>query len=248
MTTCDAFLGGKVQAQQPARGFRAGIDAVLLAASCPAKPGQTVLELGCGVGVASLCLAARVPVRIVGVEVQPEYAALARENAAANAAPLSIIDADLRDLPAPLRQQCFDHVIMNPPYYDRRHGTEAQDTGRDVALGGATPLSDWLRIAAKRLAPKGWLTMIQRMDRLPDIIAGLPTVMGSVTVQPIAPRHARDAHLVLLRARKEGRSPFVMHAPLILHQGDAHPGDQEAYTPQVRSILRDGAALTWGGN
>ena len=77
-TTNDLFLGGKVTALQPAKGYRAGIDAVLLAASVPAKAGETVLELGCGVGVASLCLAARVEgVEITGVELQPEYAALA---------------------------------------------------------------------------------------------------------------------------------------------------------------------------
>ena len=58
---CDGFLGGRVQAWQPAAGYRAGVDAVLLAAAVPARPGDTALELGAGAGVASLCLATRVP-------------------------------------------------------------------------------------------------------------------------------------------------------------------------------------------
>ena len=66
--TQDGFLGGKLRVSQPKTGYRAGIDPVLLAAACPAKPGEKVLELGCGVGVASMCLMARVPeVRLYGV-------------------------------------------------------------------------------------------------------------------------------------------------------------------------------------
>ena len=81
-TTTDDFLGGLVSVIQPRKGYRAGVDAVLLAASIPAKPGQQVLELGCGVGVASLCLAARVPdLTMTGVELQSDYAALALQNA-----------------------------------------------------------------------------------------------------------------------------------------------------------------------
>ena len=61
-TTFDSFLGGQVQVHQPRDGYRAGTDQVLMAAACPAVAGDTVLELGCGVGVASLCLLARVPI------------------------------------------------------------------------------------------------------------------------------------------------------------------------------------------
>ena len=82
-TTRDAFLGGKLRLRQPRRGYRAGIDPVLLAASVPARPGQSVLDLGCGAGAAALCLAARVGgLRLAGLERQADYAELARANAA----------------------------------------------------------------------------------------------------------------------------------------------------------------------
>ena len=83
--TDDKFLMGRLRLLQPAQGYRAATDPVLLAAACPASAGQSVLDLGCGAGAAALCLAARVPgLALAGLELQPGYADLARRNAARN--------------------------------------------------------------------------------------------------------------------------------------------------------------------
>lgn len=244
MITTDAFLGGQVQVKQPANGYRAGVDPVLLAAACPASAGNRVLELGCGVGTAALCLLARTPgAHVTGIEIQPEYADLARENAALNNANLHVVNADLCALPDELRQQQFDHVIANPPYYTRTDGTPSNNIGRDMALAGDTPLPLWFDVATRRLTPGGWLTMIQRMDRLPDMIRAIDGRMGSVSVLPIAARRGRAAHLVILRTRKGGRSPFRLCDPLIMHTGDRHERDGDDYSAQARDILRNAAPL-----
>lgn len=238
-TTTDQFLGGMVTAIQPAKGYRAGIDAVLLAASVPAKASDTVLELGCGVGVASLCLAARIDgLQITGVELQPAYAALARQNG------VDVVTADLRALPADMRNRQFSHVMMNPPYFDRAEGSAAPDTGRDIAMGGDTPLADWIDIAAKRLAPKGYFTMILRIERLPEVLGHLQGRLGSVIVRPIAARAGSAPHLFLLQARHSGRAPFVLATPLIMHDGTMHDADRENYTENVTEILRNGAGFS----
>ena len=46
---------------QPAAGYRAGLDAVLLAAAAPLQPGRVeqVLDVGAGVGVVGLAVARR---------------------------------------------------------------------------------------------------------------------------------------------------------------------------------------------
>ena len=81
----DSLLGGRVRISQPCAGARVAIDPVFLAAAVPVEPGQVVLDIGCGSGAASLCVAARVPeCRVVGLELQPDLARLAGDNVAAN--------------------------------------------------------------------------------------------------------------------------------------------------------------------
>jgi tRNA1(Val) A37 N6-methylase TrmN6 len=245
--THDAFLGGRLQVWQPANGYRAGVDPVLLAASVRAVAGQSVLELGCGVGVASLCLGTRVGgLALCGIEFQSDYADLAERNAAENRSSLVVVRADLSSLPGSLRQQSFDHVMMNPPFFDRGQGTASHDAGRDLALGGETPLSAWVETATRRLRPGGSLTVIQSTPRLPEILGAMDQRLGSVTLLPLAARSGRASTRFLLRAIKGGRTPFRLLATCLLHAGERHVQDGDDYAPAIATVLRDGAALNWG--
>ncbi|MEM1234658.1 MAG: methyltransferase domain-containing protein [Pseudomonadota bacterium] len=235
----DAFLGGRVRAYQPRSGYRAGVDAVILAAACPAKANETVLELGCGVGVAAMCLSARTGALVTGVEMQSDYAELALKNG------VNVVEADLNALPAALRQCQFHHVIFNPPYLDPARGAAAADAGRQIARAEATPLSAWFEVAMKRLRPKGCLTMIHRAERLPEILRLLPAGIGGAEVLPLQPRKGRSAHLVLLRGRKDTRAPFRLHAPKPIHAAAQHEADRPDYTSEFKGILQDGAPLAF---
>ena len=242
--TLDRLVGGRLALWQPRRGYRAATDPVLLAAAVMARPGQRVLELGCGGGAALLALGLRVPeLALSGVERQPAYAELARRNAAENALPAEITCADLTLLPAGLRRP-FDHVLMNPPWFDPADPA-ATDPGRDTAQREDTPLADWLRSGLARLAPGGWLTLIHRAARLPDILAALTPGSGAISVRPLAPRAGRPAGRVILQARKGARGPFRLLAPLVLHDGPSHLRDGEDFSAAARVVLRDGGSLGW---
>ena len=246
--TRDGFLGGRLSIRQPKSGYRAGVDAVFLAAAVPAASGEAVLELGCGVGTALYCLGARVPgLSLAGIERQPDYAALARRNAEENGLNAGIFEGRIERLPAELRDWTFDHVIANPPYWRGQARTKAGDAGRETALAEETPLSVWCDVGVRRLRPGGWLTMIQAAERLPDVMAALDGRVGAVTVHPLAPRSGRDATRVIVQAVKGSRATARLASPTALHEGTAHERDGESYTDDVRAILRDGAAFPWVG-
>lgn len=242
--TEDVLLGGKVRLLQPATGYRAATDPVLMAAAVPERDAVDALDLGCGVGAAALCLGKRVPgISVQGLEVQPDYANLARRNTLLNGADFTIHTGDLRDMPKALKEMSFDVVMMNPPW----HGPEAlasPDTGRDLAnRRQGVMLEIWLTTALSRLRPGGWLVTIHGVECLPEILASLVHRTGDTAVLPLAARRGRDAKRVIVKSRKGARGPFRLAAPLIMHEGDSHVADGDDFTARARAILRDGAAL-----
>lgn len=242
-TTADRFLGGRLVIRQPRDGYRAGSDPVFLAAAVRARPGERVLDLGCGVGTASLCLLARVAgLAVTGLELQPELAGLARANGRDNgfADRFTVVEGCLTRPPSLLQGQGFDHVLTNPPWYQA--GTATAPPAATKAIGhmeGDADLDLWLRAAVRLLKHKGRLTVIHRADRLADILAvlrGCP--VGEVGVLPLFPRAGKPAVRVIVSARRDVRTPLEVLPGMVMHTADG------GYTDEAEAVLRHGAALS----
>lgn len=239
-TTEDRLLGGRVVLRQPARGYRAAIDPVLLAAAVPARPGERVLELGCGAGAAALALAARLPqVRVTGLERDHEIARLCAANIAANdmSGRVSVLEGDLLAPPGEIAAAGFDHAMANPPYLEPARADLSPDPGRRAAdAEGAAALGDWIAAALAAVRRKGWVTLVHRADRLDEIVAGFAGKAGAVTILPLWPKAGEPAKRVIVRARKGVRSPSVLRPGLVLHENGR-------YTAAAEAVLRDAAPL-----
>jgi tRNA1(Val) A37 N6-methylase TrmN6 len=243
-TTCDAFLGGRLQVLQPKHGYRAGADPVFLAASVAAQPGETVLELGCGVGVALLCLKARVAdIQVTGIDIQTDLIALAQQNFAENGHAAHLIAGDLQALPQSIRTESYDHVMMNPPFFNRKSGHPAIDPGRETGRGLTAELSTWLDTGLKRLKPGGCLHLVNRIDSLPVCLGHLAERMGDIHILPLAPRVGRPAKLFVLKGKKGGKSGVTLSAPFILHDGTRHEKDGDSYSQNAKQVLREAYAF-----
>lgn len=238
--TEDRLLDGRILLRQPADGYRAAIDPVFLAAATPAQDGETVLDVGSGVGAASLCLAWRQPnCRIVGVETQSELVALARENIALNSmgGRVETIIGNIQSPPPRLAPGSFHHVMTNPPYHHKA-GTPSPHAGKALANAeGEVDLASWMKLCVTMLRPKGTLVVVYRADRLDELLAALKGKVGEVIVFPLWPKSDRAAKRVLVRARKSINAPMTLHPGLVLHQPDG------SYTPNADAVLRLGAAI-----
>jgi tRNA1(Val) A37 N6-methylase TrmN6 len=234
-------LNGRVRLAQPARGYRAAVDPVLLAAAVPLAQGEHALELGCGSGAAALCLLARVPQgRVTGLELQPELARLARENAAANGAAerLRVLEGDLLVPPPAVAAGGFDHAFANPPYLPAGAADAPADPLRATAsVEGAARLPDWVAALARLTKRKGTLTLVHRADRLPELLAALSAHAGGIAVLPLWPAEGRAAKRVLVRGRVGTAGPARLLPGLALHGADG------GYTELARRVVKDAEAL-----
>lgn len=244
--TDDAFLGGKLAILQPAKGYRAGVDPVILAASVDARSHGRILDIGAGVGTAGLCVAARLPrLQVTLLERDERLIELARQNAIRNSLDkrVVVVSGDVTATASLLEQdsvaaESFDQAIANPPFHDDARGTASPLALKNAAHAmPARDLDQWVRLAVRVLKPKGTLTLIHKVASLEHALQALNRRFGAVVVRPVHAFADAPAIRVLVRAVKGSKAPMTLAPPLILHSA---PGK---FTPLVEDILRHGRGL-----
>ncbi len=242
----DAFLGGKVMLLQPEKGVRAGIDAVFLAACIPAAAGERLVEAGIGSGAVSLCLNARVGgLKITGLEIDAQSAALARCNIARNNAldAVEVVEADVRARGQLLQERgiepdACDHVFANPPYYEKGSGRASDIPGKSTAhMLRRGDLAKWIKFMVRCARPGGSISMVHRPEAIAEIINALAGRAGKVRVLPLFPRPGAAAIRIIVQARKASR------APLAILPGLALQDESGSYCPRAEAVLRAGKSF-----
>lgn len=244
-----SLLNGTVRLRVPdGRGLKPTTDAVFLAAACHANPSDHILDLGCGVGTVGFCVAARVPgVRITGVDRESDLVDLALINAKQNMdlANAEFLVGDIRHCPARLDQPIFDHVVMNPPFYE--HGTyvapndrlraralghhEGGDAEGSSVMTEGTTIIDWIMAARALVKSRGTVTMIYHAESVDDIIAVAHRRFGGITMIPLWPHQCEPARRVMIRMIKDSYAPSALHPGLVLHEQNGE------WTDMAKNIL-----------
>ena len=214
---------------------------MFLAAAVAAEPNQVILDVGCGAGAASLCLAARLPqCRIVGLDLQRDLVRLTGDNAALNgmSARVSAMVGDLLRPPPRLSPGMFDHVMANPPFIEAGRGTPPGNLAKATAtIEGDADLGAWVRFALAMARGKGTVTFVHRADRVDALLGHLAGRTGEIVIFPLWPAVGRAASRVLVRARTQVSGPARLMPGLVLHESDGR------FSEAAEAVLRGGAAL-----
>ena len=230
--TKNKFLGNKLEIFQFSNGYRGNMDSVLVAASVAAESGQKVLELGSGNGVALCCLLYRISDLVVfGIEIDKRAADLCRQNIIFNKFKATILNSDLTTNIRELQSVSFDHVFMNPPYFKRNSVKKSPTPSSRQAKIETVALSEWFSVA-----------IIQRIERLPEIIKCLDGYFGQITVQPISSFKDTTPKTVIVQATKSSSGAFKLLTPKIVHKRNLLTGEV-LYEDEFKKILTSGYPL-----
>ena len=204
--------------------FPLSTDSVLLADFAGGVRAKRIVDLGCGAGVLSVLLAERDPAaELSAVELQPEAAALCRENLEANGhGSAGVLCADLREHRSLFPAGHFDLAVSNPPYFPTGSGYTAPEENRAAARDERNCTLDELCEAAAYLTRWGGaFALVHRPERLSELCCTLTKHgLEPKRLRWVQHRPGSAPNLILVEARRGGRPGLKTEPPLILCGAD----------------------------
>ena len=243
--TDDTFLGGKLSLFQPKKGFRAGLDSVLLAASINAQSGDKIFEIGAGVGVVLFCLMQRVSnLNAKAIEINEEYYSLLAINAKRNKFKPNLLLGDFWSNPN-LKNENFDHIFFNPPYYPFNSFKSSNNKLLNIAnFEYPNLLKKMLTFSLRRCKSYGYITLIHRPAKILEILSTLSSGAGDIKILPILGSNSKNISRIIIRARKSAKGETKFLRPLNLYQNLNYSDKKKHYTSELQDILKNGGALS----
>tara|TARA_B100000686_G_scaffold93040_1_gene99429 strand:+ start:1701 stop:2435 length:735 start_codon:yes stop_codon:yes gene_type:complete len=233
--TKNKILNGNITLYQPKKGFRIGIDSILLSSSV--NNYKNCLDLGSGVGVIMLSLAKRFPKsRILGVDKNRELIKISKENVILNNLEGLNIKFFCTDIKKgkflPELNNSFDRVVMNPPYFYQNKVVSSIDKYKSQAKYEKNIFS-WFNSAYSKLKPKGHINFIFRSEFLNIALECLSNKWGDIRIFPLWPKTGKVSKLTIIQARKNSKSGVQLMSGLVLHNNDG------TYTEACKKILNN---------
>jgi tRNA1Val (adenine37-N6)-methyltransferase len=219
--TLDELAAYGLKLIQPRKGYRFSLDPLLLCSFAGCDRVQTIADLGTGSGVIPLVMARKIPgVRIVGYELQPPMAALARRNVELNglADRIEIITADVLEVSSTNQVSSCDLVLANPPYRRRGTGRISPRAGRDDARHESTAtLADFMSAAKFLVKPSGRIAFVFLATRLAEFLSTAGQLkLTPLRLQLIHGTADAEAKMFLCELAKGRKGDMAVLPPLVV--------------------------------
>ena len=236
MKTVKTQINCGITLSEYAGGIRFGTDSLLLASFCPKS--AKCADLGAGSGVIGLLLLACGKAKhVTGVEISPEYARLANENAASNGfeSAYTCVNADISNIRSAFAAGECGLCVSNPPYLPAKSGIENPSGLKHAAFHETTADIDVFCAAASYIIKFGGsFCCVYRPEYTERLVSGArKNGMALKRLRFVHPDIASPASLLLAEFRKGGKNGARVMPPLIVYADAAHT----VYTDEMRGTI-----------
>ncbi len=216
--------------------FCFGIDSVILTGFArDTKKQSKILDLGTGTGIIAILMSRKIEnSHITAVEIQKEVAEMAQRSVIMNELEkdVEIINEDIKNIYKILNKGSFDVVITNPPYKEKNTGIINENDVKMISRHEITAsLEDFIKVASEQLKDKGTFYMINRPERIADILECLRKYkLEPKIIRFVQPNKDKAPNEVLIKAVKNGGKFLKVEKPLYIYEKN---GD---YTNEILEI------------
>lgn len=231
--TEDTILNGKISLLQPKIGYRVAIDPIILSSFTNAKPNQSVLDVGCGVGTISLILKKKnSSAEIFAIDIDETICEICKQNSIKNSLEINVVNVGIENISSNplLKNKLFDHVVTNPPFFELKSSRISNE--KRFANFETILLEDWISHCLKKVKNKGTFSIIHSSHRIDDILRALGGKVGNIEITPIYSTEKSNAIRIIVTCIKSSRAHTKISGGLLLHEKDGK------YTDQISEILR----------
>lgn len=217
--------------------FNFSLDSVLLPNFATINTNvKNILDIGCGNAPIPLILSTKTNANIIGVEIQKEVYDLALKSVKINnlESRIKIINGDINEMYNLFETETFDIITCNPPFFKVSDGSNFNDSDYKTIARHEIKLNldQIFKISKKLLKNNGNIVMVHRPERLVDII----TSMKKYNIEPkriqfVYPKKDRDANILLIEGKKNGRPGIKIEPPIYTHDENGE------YSMQVKNFF-----------
>ena len=216
--------------------FCFGMDSILLSDFAKnIKPNSTIVDLGTGTGIISILLSGKTKARkIYGIEIQKEMSDMAYKSIKLNNLEerVEIINEDIKNILKIFGKNSMDAVVTNPPYKEINRGIVNETENKIISRHEVRAnLEDFIRISSEILKNYGEFYMVNRPERLADIIENLRKYgIEPKIIRFVYPKVDKEPKLILIKAVKNAKKFLKIEKPLIIYD------EKSNYTDEIYQI------------